>query len=60
VKLAGMGYTEISRRQGLSRARVTQLMSLLKLPEKVQQGMLAGAPEYSGWTVRRGLGEVKP
>ena len=49
---------EISRREGLSRARVTQLMSLLKLPEKVQQGLLAGAPEYVSWTVRRGLREV--
>ena len=48
---------EISRREGLSRARVTQLMRLLKLPEKVQKGLLAGAPEYAGWTVRRGLGE---
>jgi hypothetical protein len=49
---------EISRREGLSRARVTQLMDLLKLPEKIQQGLLAGAPEYVGWTVRRGLGEL--
>ena len=49
---------EISRREGLSRARVTQLMGLLKLPEKVQQGLLAGAPDYAGWTVRQGLGEV--
>ena len=50
---------EISRREGLSRARVTQLMSLLKLPEKVQQGLLADAPEYAGWTVRRGLREAE-
>jgi hypothetical protein len=49
---------EISRREGLSRARVTQLMSLLKLPEKVQQGLLDGAPEYADWTVRRGLREL--
>jgi len=33
-------------------------MSFLELPEKVQQGLLAGALEYAGWTVRRGLGEV--
>jgi hypothetical protein len=34
-------------------------MGLLKLPEKVQRGLLAGAPEYVDWRVRRGLGEVK-
>ena len=58
IEQESMTRAEISRREGLSRARVTQLMSLLKLPEKVQQGLLAGTPEYSGWTVRQGLGEV--
>ena len=50
---------EISRGEGLSRARVSQLMSLLKLPEKVQRGLLASAPAYADWTVRRGLGEAE-
>jgi hypothetical protein len=27
--------------------------------KKVQQGLLAGAPEYAGWTVRRGLRDKK-
>ena len=58
IEQESISRAEISRREGLSRARVTQLMSLLKLPEEVQQGLLAGAPEYAGWTVRRGLGEV--
>ena len=58
IEQESITQAEISRREGLSRARVTQLMSLLKLPEKVQQGLLAGASEYVGWTVRRGLGEV--
>jgi hypothetical protein len=40
----GISLAEISRSEGLSRARVTQLMSLLKLPESVQQGL---------WLVRR-------
>ena len=56
IEQESISRAEISRTEGLSRARVTQLMSLLKLPEKVQQGLLAGAPEYAGWTVRRGLG----
>jgi ParB-like chromosome segregation protein Spo0J len=58
IEQESISRAEISRREGLSRARVTQLMSLLKLPEKVQQGLLAGAPEYAGWTVRRGLREI--
>ena len=55
IEQESISRAEISRREGLSRARVTQLMSLLKLPEKVQQGLLAGAPEYAGWTVRRAI-----
>ena len=58
IEQESISRAEISRREGLSRARVTQLMSLLKLPEKVQYGLLADALEYAGWTVRRGLGEV--
>ena len=57
IEQESISRAEISRREGLSRARVTQLMGLLKLPEKVQQGLLGSAPEYVGWTVRRGLGE---
>ena len=58
IEQESISRAEISRREGLSRARVTQLMSLLKLPGKVQERLRAGAPEYAGWTVRRGLGEV--
>ena len=58
IKQQSITRSDISRREGLSRARVIQLMSLLRLPEKVQRGLLAGAPEYAGWTVRQGLGEV--
>ena len=57
IKQQSITRAEISRREGLSQARVTQLMSLLKLPQKVQRGLLAGVPEYAGWTVRRGLRE---
>ena len=58
IEQESISRAEISRREGLSRARVTQLMGLLMLPEKVQQGLLGGAPRYADWTVRRGLGEV--
>ena len=58
IEQQSINRAEISRREGLSRARVTQLMRLLKLPEEVQRGLLAGAPEYVGWTVRRGLRKI--
>ena len=58
IEQESISRAEISRREGLSRARINQLMSLLKLPEEVQQGLLAGASEYAGWTVRRGLRDV--
>jgi hypothetical protein len=58
IEQESISRAEISRREGLSRARVTQLMSLLRLPEEVQRGLLVGAPKYVGWTVRRGLREV--
>ena len=37
IEQESISRAEISRREGLSRARVTQLMRLLKLPEEVQQ-----------------------
>ncbi len=55
IEQESISRAEISRRAGLSRARVTQLMRLLKLPEKVQRGLLASTPEYAGWTVRRAI-----
>ena len=58
IERESISRAEIARREGLSRARVTQLMRLLKLLEKVQQGLLAGVPEYAGWTVRQGLREI--
>ena len=54
VKQESISRAEISRREALSRARVTQVMRLLMLPEKVQQGLLDSAPEYVDWTVRGG------
>lgn len=38
-------YAEIAGRYGLSRARVTQIMKLLDLPQGVQQYVLALPPQ---------------
>ena len=47
---------EIARRYGLSRARLTQVMSLLRLPDGIQQYVIAlpaqGLRLYSGLRLR--------
>ena len=45
----------IARREGLSRARVTQVMALLDLPADVQQRLLNGEER---WSIRTALREV--
>ncbi len=48
----------ISRREELTRARVTQLMKLLELPNEVRQAMLSSPENYRDWTIRRALTET--
>jgi len=48
----------ISRREELTRARVTQLMKLLELPEAVRQAMISSPESYRDWTIRRALTET--
>lgn len=38
----GLRRADIARRERLTRARVTQIMSLLNLPEDVKAGLLGG------------------
>ena len=46
----------IARREGLTRARVTQLMGLLSVPEPVQAALLSGEDDqYASWSVRQAL-----
>ena len=45
----------VARREGVSRARVTQVMSLLDLPEDVQQRLLTGEVI---WSIRKALRQV--
>jgi len=51
---------EIARRSGLSRARVTQVMNLLNLPDEIQEHVVALPPQeqrfYSGRRLRKFLG----
>ena len=52
--------TEIARRYGLSRARATQIMNLLKLPQEIREYVMALPPQkqtnYSGRRLRNILG----
>lgn len=54
----GLRRADIARRERLTRARVTQMMSLLGLPDDLKAMLLGGHPEVEDWSIRRALGEV--
>jgi len=54
----GINRAEIARREGLTRARVTQVMSLLGLSDAVKQKLLDNEPETRGWSVRQVIAQV--
>ncbi len=45
----------IARRENLTRARVTQLMKLLELPDAIKDAMLKDPEGYRDWTIRDAL-----
>jgi len=51
----GINQAEIARRIGLTRARVTQLMRLLYLPENLKLKLLVDEPDVRGWSIRRAM-----
>ena len=50
---------EIARRERITRARVSQVMSLLDLPDDVKQKLLADDQETKGWSIRRAIRTAK-
>lgn len=54
----GLRRSDIARRERLTRARVTQIMSLLDLPTDVRAELLAAEPGTRGWTIREALRRV--
>ena len=54
----GATRADIARREGITRARVTQLMKLLDLPAAVRGRLAADGPNTVGWSIRRALREV--
>ena len=56
----GISQSEIARRAGLTRARVTQILSLLKLPQEIQERLLNNSPEVRDLSIRRAMKGVIP
>ena len=55
IEEKGMRRSEIARRERYTRARVTQIMKLVELPEDVKGMILVGDEAVAGWTVRKGI-----
>ena len=51
----GVNRAEIALREGLTRARVTQLMKLVHLPDEVRAGVKAGDESFAGWSIRQAI-----
>lgn len=58
IEATGIRRADIARREGLTRARVTQVMSLLKLPDDMKAMLLDDRSEGEDWSVRRALQAV--
>lgn len=52
MRRRGWSRARLAAEVGYTRARVTQILHLLKLPNAVKQNLLAGRPEVAGMTVR--------
>ncbi len=52
-------YAEAARQLGVSRARMTQVLNLLNLPPRVQEGLLLGKIDLSERRIRRLVASVE-
>ena len=59
MRESGLTRADIARRENLTRARVTQVMSLLNLADNEKKKLLAEDPEVTDWSIRRALREVE-
>ena len=46
---------ELSQQEGISRARVTQLMHLARLPDTIKSQIREQSTAVSGWSIRRAI-----
>lgn len=54
----GTNRAAIARRERITRARVTQIMSLLDLPDHLKTMLLGDHKDVEGWSIRKALTEV--
>ncbi len=52
-------YADAARQLGVSRARMTQVLNLLNLPPRVQEGLLLGKIDLSERRIRRLVASVE-
>lgn len=55
IENEGINRAEMARRAGVSRARVTQLLSLLKLPKIIRKALLDEDENVVHWSIKRAL-----
>ena len=58
IEETGVRRADIAQRERITRARVTQIMSLLDLPANVRAEILAAEQGTRGWTIRGALRRV--
>lgn len=58
IDARGIRQADIARRERITRARVTQIMSLLDLPESLRADLLSGHHGSDLWSIRRALRHV--
>jgi hypothetical protein len=58
IDTEGINRADVARREGLTRARVTQIMGLLNLPEDIKVNLRDNASHTRGWSIRQALGKV--
>ena len=55
IESGRMNRARIARRERVTRARVTQVMSLLDLPDEVRDRLLAEGEDVKGMSIREAL-----
>ena len=55
MRRRGWTRSRLAAEVGYTKARVTQILHLLNLPDDLKQKLLAGRPEVEGMTVRNAI-----
>ncbi len=55
MRRRGWSRSRLAVEVGYTRARITQIMHLLKLTDEMQEKLLVGRPEVAGMTIRNAI-----